>query len=49
MDNVLTSVQTLARWIDAEGRQPAGYPREVYLETSANTDEWVTELQEPVS
>jgi DNA-binding transcriptional MerR regulator len=48
MDNVLTSVQTLARWIDAEDRQSAGYPREVYLETSADIDDWVTELQEPV-
>jgi DNA-binding transcriptional MerR regulator len=49
MDNVLTSVQTLARWIDAEGRQSTGYPREVYLETSADVDDWVTELQEPVT
>jgi DNA-binding transcriptional MerR regulator len=49
MDNVLTSVQTLARWIDAEGRQSAGYPREVYLETSHDVDDWVTELQEPAT
>jgi DNA-binding transcriptional MerR regulator len=47
MDNVLTSVQTLARWIDAEGRQSAGYPREVYLDTPPDVDGWVTELQEP--
>jgi effector-binding domain-containing protein len=49
MDNVLTSVQTLARWIDAAGRQSAGYPREVYLETPPDVDGWVTELQEPVT
>jgi effector-binding domain-containing protein len=49
MDNVLTSVQTLARWIDAESRQLTGYPGEVYLETSADVDDWVTELQEPVT
>lgn len=49
MDNVLTSVQLLARWIDAEGRVSAGYPREVYLATPPNVEEWVTELQEPLA
>jgi hypothetical protein len=41
---VLTSVQTLGRWIDAERRQSAGYPREVCLETPPGVGGWVTEL-----
>ncbi|HEY0692976.1 MAG TPA: hypothetical protein VGD71_28520 [Kribbella sp.] len=49
MDNVLTSVQTLARWADVAGQQSAGYPREVYLETPPDVDGWVTELQERVT
>jgi len=49
MAGVLTSIQTLAQWIDAQGRKSTGYPREVYLETSENEDDWVTELQEPVA
>ncbi len=47
-DTVLTSVQALAHWIEANGYRSIGYPREVSLECPPNRDEWVTELQEPV-
>ncbi|WP_218952180.1 hypothetical protein [Amycolatopsis anabasis] len=40
-------VQSLARWIDANGHRSTGYPRELYLECPENPDDWVTELQEP--
>lgn len=49
MDTVLPSVQTLGRWIDANGYRSTGYPREINLECPENQDEWVTELQEPVA
>jgi DNA-binding transcriptional MerR regulator len=48
MDNVLPSYQALARWIDANGYQSTGYPREVTLKHSEVPDDWVTELQEPI-
>lgn len=49
MDDVLTTEQALARWIDAGGHRSAGYPREVYLECPPDTAAWVTELQEPLA
>jgi effector-binding domain-containing protein len=49
MDNVLPTVQTLARWIDENGYRSAGYPRELYLECPDDQDKWVTELQEPIT
>jgi effector-binding domain-containing protein len=49
MDNVMASIQALARWIDANGYQSLGYPREVYLECPDDQDQWVTELQEPIA
>ncbi|MCX5142133.1 MULTISPECIES: MerR family transcriptional regulator [unclassified Streptomyces] len=49
MDGVLSTVQTLARWIDAGGYRSAGYAREVSLECPEDRDAWVTELQEPVT
>ncbi|WP_431962108.1 MerR family transcriptional regulator [Actinacidiphila sp. bgisy160] len=49
MDDVLRSEQTLARWIDAHGRRPTGYPREFYLEAGGHPDTWVTELQQPLA
>ncbi|MFF8032313.1 MULTISPECIES: MerR family transcriptional regulator [unclassified Streptomyces] len=49
METVLPTVQTLGRWIDANGYRSVGYPREINLECPDNHDEWVTELQEPVS
>ena len=48
MDNVMPAIQTLARWIDANGYRSAGYNRELYIELGENRDTWVTELQEPV-
>jgi len=39
----------LARWIDGNGYQSTGYPREISLECPPNRDEWVTELQAPVA
>ncbi|HKA10327.1 MAG TPA: GyrI-like domain-containing protein, partial [Candidatus Dormibacteraeota bacterium] len=48
MDEVMPSVQTLARWIDANGYRSAGYSRELYIECSGEKHTWVTELQEPV-
>ncbi|MDJ0462654.1 MerR family transcriptional regulator [Streptomyces sp. H27-C3] len=49
METVLPAIQTLGRWIDANGYRSTGYPREINLECPANRDDWVTELQEPVA
>ncbi|GAA1914320.1 MerR family transcriptional regulator [Streptantibioticus ferralitis] len=49
METVLPTIQTLGRWIDANGYRSTGYPREVNLECPDNHNEWVTELQEPVT
>ncbi|MPY52528.1 MerR family transcriptional regulator [Streptomyces acidicola] len=49
MDTVLPTAQALARWIDANGYQSTGYPREINLECPENRDDWVTELQAPVT
>ncbi|WP_063734940.1 MerR family transcriptional regulator [Streptomyces sp. RTd22] len=49
METVLPTIQTLGRWIEANGYRSAGYPREIYLECPDNRDEWVTELQEPIT
>ncbi|MET8568944.1 MerR family transcriptional regulator [Streptomyces sp. NPDC004783] len=49
MDTVLATAQTLARWIDANGHRSTGYPREVNLECPDDRDDWVTELQAPVT
>ena len=48
MDNVMPTIQTLARWIDAHGYRSGGYNRELYLEIGEDRDTWVTELQEPI-
>ncbi|MEW1614049.1 MULTISPECIES: MerR family transcriptional regulator [unclassified Streptomyces] len=48
MDDVMPTVQTLARWLDANGYRSTGYTREVDLECPADRSQWVTELQEPV-
>jgi len=48
MDDVLSTGQALARWIDANGYQSVGYPREITLEWSPDPDQWVTELQQPI-
>ncbi|MFD6274789.1 MerR family transcriptional regulator [Streptomyces sp. NPDC060209] len=49
MDTVLPTAQALALWIDENGYQSAGYPREINLECPDNRDDWVTELQAPVT
>ena len=49
MDNVMSSIQTLANWIDAHGYRSVGLNRELYLQTGDDVDTWVTELQEPVT
>ncbi|MEV5315962.1 MerR family transcriptional regulator [Streptomyces sp. NPDC052610] len=49
MDGVLPTVQSLAHWIDANGYRSTGYPREINLECPENRDDWVTELQSPVT
>ena len=49
MDNVMATIQTLARWIDENGYRSAGYPRELTLEYSDDQNKWVTELQEPIT
>jgi DNA-binding transcriptional MerR regulator len=49
MDDVMATIQTLARWIDGNGYRSAGYNRELYLETGSDKEAWVTELQEPVT
>ena len=48
MDNVLSTDQALARWVDANGYRSVGYAREITLEWSPDPDEWVTELQQPI-
>ncbi|MEU1368565.1 MerR family transcriptional regulator [Streptomyces sp. NPDC005803] len=49
MEAILPTAQTLARWIDAGGYRSAGYAREINLECPADREQWVTELQEPVT
>jgi DNA-binding transcriptional MerR regulator/effector-binding domain-containing protein len=49
MDHVLASIQALAWWIDAHGYQSLGYARELTLEFCGPRDEWVTELQQPIT
>ena len=48
MDDVLSTGQALARWIDASGYRSAGYAREVTLQHNEDPDQWVTELQQPI-
>jgi DNA-binding transcriptional MerR regulator len=48
MDDVLSTGQALARWTDANGYRSVGYLREVTLEWSADPEQWVTELQQPI-
>ncbi|GAA3607880.1 MerR family transcriptional regulator [Kineosporia mesophila] len=49
MDDVLTSIQQLAHWIEAHGYRSTGLNRELYVHYGmGEAAEWVTELQEPV-
>ncbi len=43
------TAQVLAAWIDANGYRADGYAREINLECPENRDDWVTELQVPVT
>lgn len=47
MDDVMPTIQTLARWIEANGYESAGYNRELYISYGGDDDP-VVELQEPV-
>ncbi|SDT42850.1 MerR family transcriptional regulator [Actinoplanes derwentensis] len=49
MDSVVPTAQTLAQWIDANGYRADGYAREINLECPENRDDWVTELQVPIT
>ncbi|MEV6689209.1 MerR family transcriptional regulator [Streptomyces sp. NPDC051130] len=49
MDDVLPTVQALARWIDAHGHRSAGFARELSLACPEEREQWVTELQEPLT
>lgn len=49
MDDVMSTIQLLARWIDAHGYRSAGYNRELYLECDADGLPSVTELHEPIA
>ena len=48
MDEVMPTLQTLARWIDDHGFRSAGPNRELYLDAEGDRETWVTELQEPI-
>jgi hypothetical protein len=48
MDDVMPTIQALARRIDTNGYRSVGYNRELYIELGENRDMWVTELQEPI-
>jgi DNA-binding transcriptional MerR regulator len=49
MDKVMSTIQTLARWIDSTGYRSTGFNRELYVEGGEDRDAWVTELQEPIA
>jgi DNA-binding transcriptional MerR regulator len=51
MDDVMSTVQTLARWIETNGHRSAGYNRELYLDYGCGDDPgaWTTELQQPLA
>jgi effector-binding domain-containing protein len=49
MDNVMATIQALARWIDENGYRSSGHVRELTLERPDDPDKWVTELQEPIT
>ena len=49
IENVMATIQILARWIDENGYRSSGYARELTLECPDDPDQWVTELQEPIT
>jgi DNA-binding transcriptional MerR regulator len=48
MDQVLTTIQKLARWLESSGREAVGLGRELYLESCGPQEQWVTEIQWPL-
>src|SRR3712207_9216652 len=48
MDDVMPTIQALARRIDANGHRSAGYNRELYIELGGDRGAWVTYPQEPI-
>lgn len=49
MDTVMSTLQTLAHWIDGNGYRSVGFNRELYIRYGCGDPaDWVTELQEPV-
>jgi len=49
MDDCLPSHQAVARWIDTNGYRLAGPARELYIDCPDDLDQWVTELQYPIT
>jgi effector-binding domain-containing protein len=50
MDNILGTLDGMARWIEENGYRTIGLHREVYLNTTCeDQSDWVTEIQEPIS
>ncbi|MEO3808001.1 MerR family transcriptional regulator [Sphaerisporangium sp. B11E5] len=50
MDEVGSTMQHLAKWVEENGYQSTGFAREVYIQYGhGNPSDWVTELQEPVT
>lgn len=49
LDDVMLTLQRLARWVDDSGHRSAGVAREVYVSCDGAPETWVTELQEPVT
>jgi DNA-binding transcriptional MerR regulator len=49
MDDVMPTIQTLARWIEAHGYRSTGYNREFYISYGDGPGPWAVELQEPVA
>lgn len=50
MDDVVSTAQTLARWIDVNAYRSLGYARELYIDyTCDDVGRRTTELQEPVT
>ena len=49
MNNVMRTIEGLARWIAAHGYRSDRYNRELYLECGENRNAWVAEFQEPIA
>lgn len=49
MAEVTATMSVLAQWIEHHGQVGVGGPRECYLSTGPDENDWVTELQQPLS